>query len=103
VIGKLIVAALLLGSCQIAESEPKPLVAGTVPDGVPIFYQIYGSAEGSPVLLIHGFGGFFDEVRFERIIDFFSNYRLIGIDVRGHERSGKPSEPDDYGLALVEE
>lgn len=103
VIGKLLAAALLVGSCQIAMSEPTSLETGTVPDGVPIFYQIYGSAEGSPVLLIHGFGGFFDEVRFERTIEFFSNYKLIGIDVRGHGRSGKPSQPNAYGLALIED
>ena len=90
-----------MGYCQPAAPQPPPLETGTVPGGVPIHYQIHGSGDGPPVVLVHGFGGFFDEKRFEWMIDLLSDYELIGIDVRGHGRSGKPDRPEDYGLALV--
>lgn len=80
-----------------------PLAAGFAPDGVPIYYQIYGNDQAPPVLFLHGFGGYFDEIRYDWIIDFFSDYKLIGVDVRGHGRSGKPDQPDDYGLALLDD
>jgi pimeloyl-ACP methyl ester carboxylesterase len=50
---------------------------------------------------MHGFGGYFDVARIDWLIDALSEYKLIGIDARGHGRSGKPSMPNDYGLSLV--
>ncbi len=66
-------------------------------------HLIHGSPVGPPVLFIHPFGTYFDEVRFAWIIEFFSDYRFIAMDVRGHGRSGKPGKPEDYGLNLVED
>jgi len=103
VLGKLLTAGILVACCQIAHTEPVPLETGTVGGGVPIHYQIYGSREGPPILFIHGFGGYFDEVRFQWVIELFTAYKFVGIDVRGHGRSGKPDRPEDYGLALVED
>lgn len=102
-IRRTLAALLLVGCCQSARSEPAPLITGIVPNGVPLYYQIHGAANGPPVVLLHGFGGFFDENRYEWIIDFFADYKLIGLDVRGHGRSGKPAKPEDYGLALVDD
>lgn len=71
--------------------------------GVPIRYEISGS--GSPVLLIHGFavngaanwsmGGIIEKVA--------KKHQVIVMDVRGHGRSGKPHDPEQYGLHLVED
>lgn len=102
-ISKVLAFVLFLGSFHAVKAAPAPLASGVVPDGVQIYYQIHGSQDGPPVLLIHGFGDFFDENRYEWVIEFFSGYKLIALDVRGHGRSGKPFRPGDYGLALVDD
>lgn len=95
-------AATLLGCiCELATAQPVPLETGVVAGDVPIYYQIYGSEIAPPVLFIHPFGTHFDEARFEFLINFLADYKLIGFDVRGHGRSGKPAESGDYGLNLV--
>jgi pimeloyl-ACP methyl ester carboxylesterase len=69
--------------------------------GVRIHYVVEG--KGEPVVLIHGFA-----------VDIASNwaepgiikgladrYRVIAIDNRGHGRSEKPHEPQQYGVNMV--
>ena len=69
-------------------------------DGVQIHYQIEG--EGEPVVLIHGFTastatnwiapGIFQALA--------KDYRVIGIDMRGHGKSGKPHGKENYGAKM---
>ncbi len=67
--------------------------------GVSIHYHVEG--EGPPLVLQHGLTnslktwyayGFVEELR--------KDYRLILVDARGHGRSGKPHDPQDYDLKL---
>ncbi len=69
-------------------------------DGVQIRYTIQG--QGEPVVLIHGFlanvetnwmaPGIFAELA--------KDYRVIGIDNRGHGKSGKPHGKENYGAKM---
>ncbi len=57
---------------------------------------------GEPVILLHGFAG---DLRMwsAAIPSLAEDYRVVALDVRGHGRSGKPHEPEAYGLELVED
>ena len=69
-------------------------------DGVPIHYSVSG--EGTPVILLHGFGvnaGI--NWRLPGIsADLAIQYQVIAMDLRGHGASGRP---DSYGLEMVED
>jgi len=68
-------------------------------DGVRIHYLDKGA--GEPVILIHGFGANLD-VNWAGIINRLAqDYRVIAIDNRGHGRSHKPHETEDYGIEMV--
>lgn len=71
--------------------------------GVPIRYEISGS--GKPVVLIHGFAvnGPANWSMGDIINKLNKSFQVIVIDVRGHGRSGKPHEVDEYGIKLVDD
>jgi pimeloyl-ACP methyl ester carboxylesterase len=71
--------------------------------GVRIRYTDEGS--GTPVVLVHGFSLNFDLnwVKPGIVADLCGKYRVIGIDLRGHGRSGKPHEPKQYGPAMADD
>lgn len=68
-------------------------------NGVNIHYRIDG--QGEPVLLIHGFGlnGLMQWTKLRAALK--DRYRLIAIDNRGHGKSGKPHDPEQYGKEMV--
>jgi pimeloyl-ACP methyl ester carboxylesterase len=64
-------------------------------DGCNIAYTDYGT--GDPVIFLHGFSADFDR-NFTRNADALSKeFRIIGIDERGHGRSDKPHDVEAYG------
>ena len=70
-------------------------------NGVPIAYTDMGG-NGEPVVLIHSFlssSDMWTNAGFEPSEDF----RYIALDLRGHGDSGKPEDPDAYGLEVVED
>lgn len=69
-------------------------------DGVRLHYTDQGF--GEPVILLHGYAMNQDlSWRDGGIIDALAqNYRVIGLDMRGHGRSGKPHDPGAYGLEI---
>lgn len=69
--------------------------------GVRIRYLVEG--EGEPVLLIHGFTASADmNWGAPGVISALAeDYRVIAIDNRGHGRSGKPHDPEQYGVEMV--
>lgn len=69
-------------------------------DGVKIHYVVEG--EGEPVLLIHGFAGS-TQASGSTMKALFSNFRVIALDCRGHGQSGKPHDPDAYGMNVIED
>ena len=91
-----ILTATLLAVAPLAVAED----ASFDSDGVQIHYQIEG--EGEPVVLIHGFTastatnwiapGIFQALA--------KDYRVIGIDMRGHGKSGKPHGKENYGAKM---
>jgi pimeloyl-ACP methyl ester carboxylesterase len=71
--------------------------------GVKIHYIDEG--QGEPVLLIHGFAAN-TEIQWvgPRIVDNLAkDYRVIALDNRGHGQSGKPHDPKQYGMQMVED
>ncbi|HEY7425104.1 MAG TPA: alpha/beta hydrolase [Gemmataceae bacterium] len=72
-------------------------------NGVKIHYLVEG--EGEPVLLIHGFAvnsslqwvapGIFKALA--------KDHRVIALDLRGHGKSDKPTDPKEYGTKMVED
>lgn len=72
-------------------------------DGVKIRYTVQG--EGEPVVLIHGFSADIESNwGMPGIITALSeNYRVIGMDVRGHGKSGKPHGSEHYGIKMVDD
>jgi pimeloyl-ACP methyl ester carboxylesterase len=72
-------------------------------DGVKIHYIVEG--QGEPVLLIHGFTG---NIQMQWglpgiIRALASDYQVIALDNRGHGRSGKPHDPQQYGVHMVDD
>lgn len=70
-------------------------------DGVRLFYREEGA--GVPVVLVHGYGINADlNWRYSGVVRALrKKYRVITLDVRGHGRSGKPYEPEKYGMEMV--
>jgi len=68
-------------------------------DGVKIRYRVLGS--GTPVILVHGYTGDFDGT-WPSVIDVLTpHFQVIGLDARGHGKSGKPHDTADYGIRMV--
>jgi pimeloyl-ACP methyl ester carboxylesterase len=71
--------------------------------GVKIHYVIHG--KGEPVVLVHGFA-----IDIAKQWDFpgvtkalAKDFQVIALDNRGHGKSGKPHDADQYGLEMVED
>ena len=68
-------------------------------DGVNLAYADLGF--GTPVILLHGFESDFEE-GFKPAAELLSHhFRVIGLDLRGHGRSGKPHDEAVYGKHLA--
>ncbi len=91
----LLTAALLLLAIPELPAEERDFDS----DGVQIHYRIEG--EGEPVLLIHGFGlnGMMQWTKLRQAIK--DDYQLIAIDNRGHGKSEKLYDPDQYGVEMA--
>ncbi|MBX2923378.1 MAG: alpha/beta hydrolase [Chitinophagaceae bacterium] len=63
-------------------------------NGINLYYEIYG--EGKPLVLIHG-GGSSIQFDYGEIIQRLSGkYKLIGIDLQNHGRSGHRTVPETF-------
>ena len=71
--------------------------------GVKLHYTIHG--KGEPVLLIHGFSVSYplQWVYPGIATSLAKKYQVIGLDCRGHGRSGKPHDAKMYGTEMVED
>lgn len=91
-----IAIALLLAVAPAALAEDYTFDS----DGVEIHYQIEGT--GEPIVLIHGFTAstatnWIGPGIFKALAE---DYRVIGIDMRGHGKSGKPHGKENYGVKM---
>jgi pimeloyl-ACP methyl ester carboxylesterase len=73
-------------------------------DGVRLHYELHGPEAGSPVLLVHGFASDYQlnwvGTRWQETL-VGANYRVIGLDCRGHGRSDKPHDPAAYAIDVL--
>jgi len=72
-------------------------------NGVRLHYVEAG--KGTPVILVHGLAiNLAANWMFPRVFqNLAKRYRVIALDNRGHGRSDKPYDPEQYGLELVED
>jgi len=73
-------------------------------DGVRLHYELHGPEDGPPVLLVHGFASDYQlnwvGTRWQETL-VGANYRVIGLDCRGHGRSDKPHDPAAYAIGVL--
>lgn len=71
--------------------------------GVPIYYTVEGS--GDPLVLIHGVAANADlNWRRPGVTQTLArDFKVIAFDLRGHGRSGQPTDPAQYGGEMVED
>lgn len=70
-------------------------------NGVSLYYEIHGSGEGEPLLLLHGFSGCSQD-RLPLIPAWSARFQLIVPDLRGHGRSGALASPFRHGDAAAD-
>jgi len=97
------IALLSFMPAYAQEPEPAPEDHYFNSNGVKIRYVVKG--EGEPIVLTHGFTmDALAEWGTRGIIDpLAEHYRVIAIDNRGHGKSGKPHEPEKYGMEMVKD
>jgi pimeloyl-ACP methyl ester carboxylesterase len=100
-----IAAFLFLSNCTKASSQVTVGVQA-IPardqffdsNGVRIRYVSVG--RGEPIILIHGWAAD-AEMWAPAIQDLSRNYWVIALDCRGHGKSGKPTDPNQYGIEML--
>lgn len=72
-------------------------------NGVRIHY--FDKGKGTPVILVHGLGinAQMNWMTSGVFWHLANKYRVIALDVRGHGRSGKPHDPNQYGPEMAED
>ena len=66
---------------------------------VKLWYAERGDPEGPPTVLLHGL--FFSRRLFERLARRLPEQRMLLLDLRGHGRSSRPTDPSDYSWELM--
>lgn len=73
-------------------------------NGIDLYYNDTGNAQGEPVVLVHGFavnsGLQWTMPGITKALTD-AQYRVILFDNRGHGRSTRPKEADQYGMPMV--
>lgn len=78
---------------------PKAVESGTAPiNGISMYYATYGSAQSTPILMIHG-GLAHGDIWSSQVADLSKDYRVIVADTRGHGRS--TNDGKDYSIELL--
>jgi len=74
-------------SAQLVESGHAPV------NGIRMYYEVYGPAGGTPLVLLHG-GGSTIEVTFGKILPFLARgRRVIALEEQGHGRTSDRDQP----------
>jgi pimeloyl-ACP methyl ester carboxylesterase len=75
---------------------PKPDIATTAPiDGINLWYAIFGTGHGAPIILLHG-GLANSDYWGNQIPILARTHQVIVIDSRGHGRSSRTTTPISY-------
>jgi pimeloyl-ACP methyl ester carboxylesterase len=77
---------------------PAPDRSGTLPvDGIRLWYAVFGTGKGDPVLLLHG--GLANANYWGRQVPALArHHEVIVVDSRGHGRSSRDATPIGYAL-----
>ncbi|HET6603687.1 MAG TPA: alpha/beta fold hydrolase, partial [Xanthomonadaceae bacterium] len=101
-----LLALLLAGSACMASAaeggmasasearKSTPVARGHAPvNGIRMYYEMHGRADGVPLVLLHG-GGSTIEVTFGRVLPFLAaSRRVIAVEEQGHGRSSDRDAP----------
>ncbi|HZQ27867.1 MAG TPA: alpha/beta hydrolase [Acidimicrobiales bacterium] len=66
-------------------------------DDLRLHYAERGDPDGPPVVLVHGL--LFSYRLMERVAGFLTGHRVLLLDLHGHGRSSKPTDPSRYSWA----
>lgn len=73
-------------------------------DGVRLHYEVHGPAEGTPIVLVHGFASDYRlnwvGTRWQETLTS-NGFRVIGLDCRGHGHSDKPHDEAAYSVNVM--
>jgi len=74
--------------------DSKPAESGYAPvNGIKMYYEIHGTGEGVPLVLLHG-GGSTIEVTFSKVLPIFAQHRkVIAVEEQGHGRTTGRDQP----------
>ena len=76
-------------TCSDRRSRP----AGHPVNGIDIYYEVHGSRDGIPLVLLHGGGSTIDS-NFGRVLPFLArNRRVIALEEQGHGRTSDRDQP----------
>jgi pimeloyl-ACP methyl ester carboxylesterase len=94
---KLVRVGLLLFSCLTLTAQTPP--QDHFFDSGDVRIRFVDLGRGEPVVLVHGFTSNVESWNRGDILQSLShNYRVIALDLRGHGKSGKPRDPEKYGI-----
>lgn len=79
-------------------SMPEAVQSGVAPvNGIKMHYAVYGSADGTPILMIHG-GLAHGDVWAAQVADLSADHKVVVADTRGHGRSTNDGSAYSYDL-----
>ena len=86
---------------------PQPPAADSIlrveADGASLYAESFGG-DGPAVVLLHGFGAQWRPTQWTYMLHaLLPQFRVIGVDIRGHGRSDKPHEAEAYGTLLADD
>jgi pimeloyl-ACP methyl ester carboxylesterase len=94
-----IVSATLFASCaapskQNQTQESQTMKSGSAPiNGIKMYYEIHGSGDGIPLVLLNG-GGSTIDVTYSKVIPVFARHRtVIALEEQGHGRTTDRPQP----------
>ncbi|WP_191577489.1 alpha/beta fold hydrolase [Achromobacter insolitus] len=91
-----VAAAALFMAVSVAANAQSRHYTVTAPDGVALAVQEAGTADGPPVVFVHGLLGSHLNWEAQLASPGLQRYRLITYDLRGHGLSGKPLDAAAY-------
>lgn len=111
--GNIVIAgALFVASGAYAEDRwltlpevpdmPEAVSSGLIPvNGIDMYHAVYGDADATPILMIHG-GLAHGDVWSAEVADLMTDHRVIVADTRGHGRSSNDGSAYSYDLLAAD-
>jgi len=89
-------------SIPAAPAMPEAAISGTASvNGILMYRAVYGDADGTPILMIHG-GLAHADIWAAEVADLMKDYKVIVADTRGHGRSTNDGSEYTYGLLAAD-